>query len=194
MTFKQYRNVDIAIFAVLTAVFETVATYATSKWFPGQPMAISITPALILIVMYRWGALSAVVAAVGGVTFCVASSAAIGNYVAYCLGNMLALVSLFYFKLFGSKDAVRQSFFKTLLFASTSYVAMAVGRWVFSLPFGAAFADLVGFLTSDILSLLFAVIILWIFRGVDGLIEDQKAYLFRLERERKEQNKGYGEE
>ena len=60
----------------------------------------------------------------------------------------------------------------------------AVGRFLVSLIFGGGFSELVGFLASDILSLLFAVVILYVLNGMDGLIEDQKAYLFRLERER----------
>ena len=47
----------------------------------------------------------------------------------------------------------------------------------------------VGLLTTDIISLLFAFVIMFILRGVDGMIEDQKAYLFRLERQRKEEAK-----
>lgn len=192
ITFKQYRNVDLIIFSVIAAVFEVVATLATSKWFPGQPMSISITLAMILIAMHRWNAYSAVVAVSGGLALCIASSASIEQYLVYCVGNVFALVSLFLFKLF-TKERVRNGPFLTILLSATSYVAMSFGRWLLSLPFGAGIDELVGFLVSDILSLLFAIVILWIFRGVDGLIEDQKAYLFRLEREREEENAPEGE-
>lgn len=183
ITFKQYRNIDIGILCLLTAVFELIATFATSKWFAAQPMAISITLALILIAMHRWNLYAAAVAVVGGAAFCIASSASIEHFLIYCCGNLFALVSLLYFKLFG-KESVKKSFFKTLLFASSAYVAVVIGRFLLSLPFGAGFSELVGFLVSDVLSLLFATVILWLFRGVDGLVEDQKAYLFRLQRER----------
>jgi hypothetical protein len=185
ITFKQYRNIDLGILCLLTAIFESVATIATSKWFAGQPMAISITLAITLIAMHRWGALAAPIAVVGGAAFCLLSSASAEHFLIYCVGNIFALLSLIYFNIFG-KDSVRHSFLKTLLFAFTSYAAMALGRFVCSLPFGADFSVLVGFITSDILSLLFAVVILWIFKDVDGLVEDQKAYLFRLERQRRE--------
>ena len=79
---------------------------------------------------------------------------------------------------------------KTLLYASVAYVAVALGRFVFSLPFGAGFKELVGFITSDVLSLLFAIVLLSVFKDVDGLIEDQKAYLFRLERQRRADESG----
>ena len=183
ITFKQYRNIDVGILCGVTAVFEAIATLATSKWFAGQPMAISITLALILIAMHRWGPYAAMVAVVGGAVFCITSSASPQHFLIYCIGNLFALSSLLYFKLFG-KESVRGSFLKTLLYASSAYVMTAVGRFLVSLIFGGGFSDLVGFLASDILSLLFAVVILSVLKGMDGLIEDQKAYLFRLERER----------
>lgn len=184
ITFKQYRNIDIGILCLVTAVFEAVATLATSKWFPGQPMAISITLALTLIAMHRWSWYAASIPVAGGIIFCLLSSASLQHFVIYCGGNLLALASLVYFKAFG-KEAVRRNFLKMLLFTSTAYVAVAAGRFLCSLPFGADFSELVGFLASDILSLLFAVVILWIVKDVDGLIEDQKAYLFRLEKQRR---------
>lgn len=187
MTFKQYRNVDLLIFSVLSAVFEAIATTATSKWFPGQPMAITITFAMILISMHRWSGYAAVVAVVSGASFCIASSASAEQFLIYCGGNVFALVSLVYFKLL-TKTRVKNSFLLTLAFSATAYVAVALGRWLISLPFGTGPAELIGFLSSDILSLLFAVMILWVCKGIDGLVEDQKAYLFRLERERKEEN------
>ena len=185
MTFKQYRNMDIMIFAVLTAIFEAVATFATSKWFSGQPVAISITLTLILITMHRWGIYAAAVAVAGGVAFCFASGASVEHYLIYALGNAFALVSLAYFKLFG-KEALKGSFLKTLLFASTSYVAVALGRWLISLIFGAGVGELVGFLTTDVISLLFAVAILYSCRGVDGLVEDQKKYVIRVNEKKEE--------
>ena len=183
MTFGQYRRMDILIFTVLTAVFECIATLATSKWFAAQPVAISITLTLVLIVMHRWGAYAALIAAVGGITFCITSGAGIEHYLIYAVGNTFAIVSLIYFKIFG-KEQVRKSFFKTLLFATTSYVSVALGRWLISLIFGAGFSELVAFLTTDLITLLFAVVILYAGKGVDGLIEDQKQYVIRVNKEK----------
>ena len=182
ISFEQYRGMDLLVFSVLTAVFECIATLATSKWFAAQPIAISLTLTMTLIVMHRWGAFSAIVAGVGGVVFCLFSSATIDQIIIYSVGNVFALVSLVYFRLYG-KEAVKASVPKTLLFVSTSYISVALGRWLISLAFGSGFSEFVGFLTSDIASLLFASVILWSFRGIDGLIEDQKHYLLRINKE-----------
>ena len=42
------------------------------------------------------------------------------------------------------------------------------------------------YITTDIISLLFAVIIMNLLRKADGMIEDQKAYLFRVQEEEEE--------
>ena len=182
---------DLLIFTILTVVFECIATLATSKWFVGQPIAISITLTLILITMHRWGAYSGVIAVAGGIAFCFASGASWEHYLIYGVGNAFALISLVYFKLFG-KEGVKNSLAKTVLFASTSYVSVVIGRWLVSLIFGAGFKELVGFITSDLITLLFAVVILYSCKGVDGLVEDQKRYVIRVNEEKKKrESRGY---
>lgn len=185
MTFGQYRVIDLAIFTVLAAVFECIATFATSRWFSGQPVAISITLTLILITMHRWGPYAAVVAVAGGIAFCFSSGASAEHYLVYAVGNMFALVSLVYFRIFG-KEGVKNSFLKTLLYAATAYVSVALGRWLVSLPFGAGADELLAFLLTDLITLLFAVVILYTTRRTDGLVEDQRQYVIRINDEKKE--------
>ena len=64
---------------------------------------------------------------------------------------------------------------------------MQIGRWLISLFFGADLRTLLVYLGTDIISLLFASVLMMLMRKTDGMIEDQKAYLFRLQREREEQ-------
>jgi hypothetical protein len=185
MTFNQYRTIDLVIFSVLTAVFEGITTFATSRWFAAQPVAISITLTLMLIVMHRWNLYSAIIAVVGGAVFCIASGASAEQFLIYCGGNLFALLSFLYLKKY-NKEEVKRSFPKTLIFALTAYLSMALGRWLLSLPFGAGGAELVAFIFTDLISLLFAVLILWSIRGVDGLVEDQKHYILRINEEKKD--------
>ena len=48
------------------------------------------------------------------------------------------------------------------------------------LRLGARPGSVVGFFTTDSLSLLFTFVIIWIARKLDGVYEDQKHYLLRL--------------
>ena len=197
ITFKQYRNIDLSIFTALTLISEGVATLATGRWFAAQPVAISTTIVFICILMMRWNWFAAIPALVGGVVFCIVSEAGIPQIVIYGLGNCFGLISMLWFKLF-KKDEIRKDGFKLVLFVLGTYVSVQLGRWVISLCFGGALWNLVGYLTTDIISLLFALVIMFILRSMDGMIEDQKAYLFRLERQRNEELKAqyytYGDE
>jgi len=198
LTFKQYRNIDLGIMSILLIISEAVTTLATNKWFAAQPVAISSTLLFICIFMMRWNGFAAIAATLGGAVFCIASGATLEQFVIYAGGNLLSLLALFWFKVY-KKDEVRLGSFKLTFFTVSVYLLMQLGRWLISLAFGGGLWNIVGYITSDVISLLFAVIILFLLRGVDGMIEDQKAYLFRLERERKEKAEmpnyqGFGDE
>ena len=189
ITFKQYRNIDILIFAGILTVSETITTIATNKWFDQQPVAISTSLMFICIIMMRWNWLALIPAALGGLVFCIASGAKdLGPYVTYVVGNCMALAAMIWFKVF-KKDDVRKNPFKLVLFVATAYLTMQLGRWLVSLCFGSGINELISFLSTDTISLLFAVVIMMLMRSMDGMIEDQKAYLFRLQREREEKQK-----
>ena len=186
ITFKQYRNIDLLIFTVLVAIFEAITATATAKWFAAQPVAISISLAIVCVVMMRWGWRAVLPAMAGGFVFCIASGATMELYLIYCIGNVFALGALGIVRAFG-KETVRKSVPKLLLFGLTAYLGMAAGRWLMSLFFGGDLTALLVYATTDVISLLFAEIILLILRNTDGMIEDQKAYLLRLDKERREE-------
>lgn len=186
ITFKQYRNIDLTILAVLVMVFETITTFATGKWFYAQPIAISITLTMTCVALMRWSGYAALHAALGGFVFCTASGASLEQYGIYCLGNLFALAALIWIKLWG-KEKIRNSIPRLMLFVLTAYVGMGVGRWLVSLLFGGDLMALVVYLTTDIITLLFAEVIVVLLRKVDGMIEDQKTYLLRLDEQRREE-------
>ncbi len=185
ITFKEYRMLDLIIFTVFTIVFEAIATYASTKWFWAQAVSISVTLLLTCIVMMRWSGWAAIHAVVGGVVYCFCAGATTEQYIVYAVGNLLGLVALFLIK-FNGKEKMRGSKLQLVLLATTAYVGMAAGRTLVSLVFAGRIQDFVLYITTDIISLLFASVVLVLIRKTDGMIEDQKAYLFRVEREAKE--------
>ena len=64
--------------------------------------------------------------------------------------------------------------------------AVLLGRGIISVVFGDTWGAFVQFATKDSMTLVFAAVVILLFRKTDGLLEDQKAYLLRLDRERKE--------
>lgn len=195
LTFKQYRRIDLTILCLLTAVFETLAAFATNLWFGAQPMAVSITLALTCITMMRWNYLGVLPSLIGSLAFCLATSYIVPStqmqqFIIHCVGSLFCVAAYPLLKKLG-KEKVRLNLFKRILFVGATYVSVIFGRWLVSLIFEPTVETLLPLLLTDLLSLLFAVFVVSIAKNVDGLIEDQKAYLFRLERERKEKQEQF---
>ena len=188
ITFKEYRMLDLIIFTVFTIVFEAIATYASVRWFWAQAVSISVTLLITCIVMIRWSGWAAIQAVVGGLVYCFAAGATIEQYIVYGVGNLLGLVALLLIRFVG-KEKIRQSKMQLMLLATITYVGMAAGRTVISLFVGGNLNDFILYVTTDIISLLFAAVVLILLRKTEGMIEDQKAYLFRVEREEREEAK-----
>ena len=185
ISFKQYRTIDILILVALTTIFEGIATLATAKWFALQPVAISIGLAMICIVMMRWGIPAALAAFASGFVFCILSGATLQQFVIYCIGNGFALFGMVWFKVFG-KEGIRTSLWLVTLFVSTAYVGQVIGRSLLAIAFGDSWGAFVTFATTDIMSLVFAILVIALFRKTEGMLEDQKAYLLRLDKQKKE--------
>lgn len=189
ITFKQYRNIDLFIFTALLVCSEAITTFATNIWFDKQPVAISTTLIFICIVMMRWSWFAIIPALVGGLVFCIASQNATPElYAIYVIGNCMSLCSMLWFKVF-DKEKIRKEPFKLFFFVASSYLFLQMGRWFVSFFFGGGPTAIIRYLCTDIASLLFATVVMFLMRNVEGMIEDQKAYLFRMQREREEKAK-----
>lgn len=186
ITFKQYRNIDLFLFGFLLVLSEAITTIATNKWFYAQPVAISTTFIFICMVMMRWSGFAAIHACLGGLVFCIASGANPEQYLIYIVGNCFSLLAMVCFKIF-TKEQIRKKPVILLAFTVSAYLFMQIGRWLISLFFSGTLQTLLTFITTDSITLLFAIAVMMLMRGVDGMIEDQKAYLFRVQREKQKE-------
>ena len=189
-TIQGYRAIDLTIFAVMLLVFEALAVTAATRMFPQEPYTVSVAPAIVAIVLMRWGPWAAVHALLGGLVYCRCLGAAPQQYAVYCLGNLFSLGALLLIRWQGS-EAIRQDTFKTLLFALCTVLLMQLGRGCVSLLFGGNADSFLLFFTSDVITLLFTLVVLWIARRLDGVFEDQKHYLLRLQKEREKEEGGF---
>ena len=124
-TIGQYRTMDLAMFAVMLAVFESLVVIAARRWFPNEPYTVSVTPAITAIVLMRWGPWAGLHAALGGAVFCMVSGANAGQYAIYVLGNLLSLGALGLVKAY-SPEGIRESVLKSLLFGGCVVLLMQV--------------------------------------------------------------------
>lgn len=183
LSFKQYRAIDLAMLMAILAVCQLLTHFAVSRWFPEQLYVVSPEAGMISLVMMRWGPFAAIHALLGGVFYAVLSGGTWQQVLIYGIGNLASLLALLVLKCAG-KERVRCSGFLSLVFAFSAQLLMWLGRFAVAALLGNEIAACLRLITTDALSCLFTLLIVWIIRRIDGLFEDQKHYLLRLERER----------
>lgn len=184
----QYRAIDLTILGLVLIVTQVLTAVAATLWFRDQLYIVSPVAAVVALVMMRWGPWSAIHAVLGGVAFTLASHGTAQHVLIYCLGNLLSLLSLLILKAAG-KETIRQSGFLSLLFAFAVQLLMLLGRAGMAALLGHGFQECLGFIATDFLSVLFTLVVIWIARKADGLFEDQKHYLLRVQRERENERR-----
>ena len=177
------------LFALILFIFEGVATTAATRWFPAQPYAVSVVPAVLAIVMMRWGPWAALHGVLGGLAYCLFSRAGMKQYLIYCLGNLGGLAALGLRKKMG-EEAIREDALRTLLFGFVTVLCVDAGRAAVALAFGAAPGACLGFFATDVVTWLFTLVIVWIVRHLDGIFEDQHHYLLRVRKEQEAERGG----
>ena len=183
-TFDQYRRIDLALFALLMAVCEYVIVHAANWWFPQQPFMVSLAGPLTAIVYMRWGYWGAIHAVEAGAVYCLFSGATGEQYIIYCGGNLLSLLAVLVLNRAG-KERMRTGW-AGLGFAALVLLLMQGGRALAAFILGAEPAALPRFFTTDSLSYIFTFVIIWIAQKLDGIYEDQKHYLLRIQSQEEE--------
>ena len=195
MSFKAYRAIDLCIMTAIIIIGELILSFASNVWFKLDSLAISITLPILLIVSMRWGWRVVYPAAIGGLMSCLFSQISGGQKFTLQLllisevGTLTILFSLVWFKLIG-KQKTKENLAIALCFAIVMYLLNSVGSGIATAIVNGdgLFACIVLYFTRNSITCLFAAIIIIIVRKLDGVFEDQKTYLLRLEKQ-KEQEK-----
>ncbi len=192
LNFNQYRAIDLAIFAVILVVFESIASKAALN-FSSQPYFISVVPAVTCIVYMRWGAFGCIHAALGGLVYCFATGGTAVQYLIYMVGNLLSAIVLLLLRKIGPAK-VKGSLLLSLAMAVLVSLLMQIGRGLVMAVLGGELSLIFGFVLTDVLSGVFAAVIVFIVRRLDGVFENQRSYLLRMqEEERKDKEEGVDE-
>ena len=131
--------------------------------------------------LVRWGAWAGIHAALGGLVFCLLSHAAPAQFLVYILGNCFSLLCLPALQKWRKEEGLWRDSMKVLTFGLAVLLLMQTGRGLISLLCGAPLADFPGFFTTEVITDLFTLVVLWITRRLDGVLEDQRHYLRRVQ-------------
>lgn len=192
LTLGEYRTIDLVLFALLLIFFEFIILRVAATTF----FTVSLAAAITTIVYMRWGWWGAIHAALSGLLFCfyyssgAAPDQTVGpaQYAIYIVGNLFSLAAVPVLKKLGPQR-VRESAVKSLLFALAVVLLMQGGRGAVALALGTVpFSGALGYFTTDSLSVLFTLVIIWIVRRLDGVFEEQRHYLLRIQEEKERHN------
>lgn len=192
LTFKKYRQLDITIFTVIYAILEALIVYGSNKWFTHQFYTLSLSVTVVAIVMVRWGGFAAIPALVG-VGVSLLSNLAAGNQVTYQTaiiytgGSLSMLLGLLYIKLVKKERLSNRKSLACYGLVIVMYLLTIVFRTLISMCFGFGFSIIVNFNFAECLTLLFALIAVFVARRQEGLFVDQKTYLLELEKKREKE-------
>lgn len=192
LSLEEYRTIDLALFAAMLALFEfLIVRFATTSYY-----TVSLTAVITAVVYMRWGWWGAIHAALGGALFCVYYNGVAPpdqgvqwtQYIIYTVGNLFSLAAVPVLKKFG-QERVRKSVTASLLFSLSVILLMQGGRAAVALVLGTATVEnALGYFTGDALSILFTLVVTWIIRRLDGVFEEQRHYLTRVQEERERNN------
>ena len=182
---------------------EVLASFAANVWFPIDSFAVSLIFPVLVVVIMRWDAFCIIPAVAGAVATCLFEQVSAGRTmsvaaVAVSLSGSLALFSAIpLFLAFGKgnmragKSVIREKWYLSAVYVIILYIiANLVTAVADAIITGEAFfPKLVYYMGLNSITLLFAVIIVLISRKLDGVFEDQRTYLIRLEAAREAEKK-----
>lgn len=197
ISFARYRATDLFLFAAILAAFSAISFFAFNEWFTedSSRYIFSLAVPVSLLVMVRWNWYGMFYAAGDGLLYCIlllatgrmAEGAELQFFLVYGVGNAFVGLAFLMVRFAGYKRIAGKWYF-TALYVVCGWAAVLVGRVAVSLCFGADFVSaLFGFLgATDWLSLAMGLAVLLVMRRLDGMLENQRDYLLRLDKERRE--------
>lgn len=191
ISFRQYKLTDLFFFALVLGLSDLLIFCAFKFWFrnTADKYFISFMLPIALTVIMRWGWLGGFYAVIDGILLCAMQGGSWQSYLSYIIGNACILSVLLLTKFMG-KERIRSKWYFSLAYVLVGWISVNFGLTCMSAIFGEGFASALaknfGFGVYGALSLAGAVAVVMILRRLNGMFEDQKHYLLRQDKERKE--------
>ena len=178
-----YRTIDLMIWAALLVVFEGVILRAArSMLFADQAFTVSLAAPIACIVYMRWGLWGGIHAGLAGLVYAILGGGSWRHVLIYACGNLLSMIIVPVMNHLG-REKLRQTPYLYLIVSLGTLLLMQSGRALMACFTGTPWAEAVRFFTTDSLSAVFTLVVIWIARRLDGVYEDQRHYLRRIHQE-----------
>ena len=191
ISIRQYKYTDLFFFALVLGLSELLVFLSFEFWFKNtlDKFYINFMLAIVLTVIMRWGWVGGIYAVADGVVQCAIQGGNWQAYLSYIIGTACIMSVLILTKLVG-KERIRSKWYLTLAYIALAWVSVNLGVTCMSAIFGESF--LVALTTSfglgvyGVFPLFAAVAVIMFLRRLDGMFEDQKHYLLRQDKERRD--------
>ena len=191
ISYRQYKYTDLFFFALVLGLSELLVFCAFRLWFKNtvDKFYINFMLAIVLTVIMRWGWVGGIYAVVDGVVLCAIEGGSWQTYIIYMVGTACIMSVLLLTKFVG-KEKIRGKWYLTLVYILTGWVSVNLGITCMSAIFGNNFwsslAGSFGLGVYGALPLAGAIAVIMVLRKFNGMFEDQKHYLIRQDKERRE--------
>ena len=191
ISIRQYKYTDLFFFALVLGLSELLVFCAYNLWFQNtvDKFYVNFMLAIVLTVIMRWGWVGGIYAVVDGVVLCAIEGGDWQSYIIYMVGTACIMSVLLLTKFVG-KEKIRSKWYLTLAYILVGWISVNLGITCMSAIFGNSFlgslASSFGFGVYGALPLAGSTAAIMIMRRLNGMFEDQKHYLIRQDKERKE--------
>lgn len=190
ISLKQYRLTDLFLFAAILAIFDLLAHYVPILFGSNATFVFTLTVPITLLVMMRWGWPCVFFAVGDGILLALLNNPSLWQgYVSYGIGFGVITLLVIPLNLIG-KQKIAGKWYLSALFVILAWGLMNVSVSLLQAACGynvaEAFATNFGVGTNGLVSLGAALIVILVMRRLDGMFEDQRHYLIRQDKERRE--------
>ncbi len=171
---KQFRNIDIFIFAILA----TVANYLSIKY--GNQFSTmyyyTLKWIILLVVMLRWGRYGVISLLISNCLLIFTTEMSIINFVIYEIvaGMFFALPIVLYWN--RDRNLIIKSKLKFVLFILFSHFSLCIGKGIAIFVIEGVATGVQDFLASTLLIIVIDILVGFLLRSVNGLVADMEKY------------------
>ena len=189
MSKRSYEALDLAILTLVASVFEGVCVFLLNKKSTSD-FFLSLSAALGLIAIFRWGIAGIGVAPIAGavgvlVRVFLLGEQSISMWLSYTLGYFgLAVVLLFFMK--GNKPKMEGNLGWMALYYGMGCLGMEIVRALSNLGNHDFLKNLTLFIAFDLLNIVLGAVVFFLAYAQKTLVVDMNAYLERTAKEKKE--------
>ena len=191
ISFRQYKYTDLFFFALVLGLSELLVFCSYNYWFKStiDKFYVNFMLAIALTVIMRWGWIGGLYAVLDGIILSAVGGGGWQRYLSYIIGTACILVVLLMTKFVG-KEKIRSKWYLSLAYVLVGWASVNVGISCMSMIFGESISTALlvsfGYGVYGALPLAASIVVVMLLRRLNGMFEDQKHYLLRQDKERRD--------